>query len=95
MTIEKTSHLVWQVRVARVMKVFPAEGLSPKAFQALVMSTLETKDTDLAQNTMAACVELGVLECIRIGKGATAKHLWRVPTGDATSSTNPHQQMVL
>lgn len=53
--IEPNTHLVWHLRVARILKAFPAEGLDAKAFWKLVGTTLETKDKDLIMNAMAAC----------------------------------------
>ena len=71
MSIEKSSHLVWQLRVGRVVRTLPPEGLLPGPMCALVGQVLESKDKDLITNTMAACLEQRAMVC---EKG----HLWQV-----------------
>lgn len=75
MSIEKSSHLVWQLRVNRVVRALPEGGLLPGPMCALVGQVLETKDKDLITNTMAAALEQGVLVC---GKD----HVWQVKPAD-------------
>lgn len=75
--IEKSSHLIWQVRVARVVKALPEGGLMPVPMCTLVGQVLETKDKDLITNTMAACLGQGALVC---GKD----RLWTRPADPAT-----------
>lgn len=79
MTIEPNTHLVWQLRVTRILKAFPPEGLDAKAFAKLVGTVLETKDKDMIMNAMAACDE--VLVC---GKDK----VWRIRQCDATQAVN-------
>jgi len=86
--IERSSHLVWQVRAIALEKALGDRELNPRDMIALTLETLVTEDKDLAINALSAAVDLGRLVCERRGKGRTQSQVWRVRTEDDASSTH-------
>jgi len=82
--IERSSHLVWQVRAIALEKALGDKELNPRDMIDLTLQTLQTEDKDLAINALSAAVDLGRLVCERRGKA----QVWRVRTKDDASSTH-------
>ena len=66
--IERSSHLVWQVRAIALEKALGDKELNPRDMISLTLKTLQTEDKDLAINALSAAVDLGRLVCERRGK---------------------------
>jgi hypothetical protein len=72
--IEPLTHPVWRLRAAKLVNVWPIEGLDAKAAKVLVKTTLGDPDEGLAINALAAAEDLGYLAC-------TGK-VWHLPVPD-------------